>query len=276
MLDRRIATAMRSDVGKVRTNNEDSIAEAAEIGVLVLADGMGGYNAGEIASAMATRTVVQVMRDQWGQPPPPDSEVQTETQVEAAPQARLLEHAVRVAHRTIYQASQSNPEMAGMGTTVVAALFNDNRLFVAHVGDSRLYRYRFGQLQQLTRDHSLLEELVARGHFSREHAATVVRRNIVTRALGSDVEVEVDLSETTLEVGDLLLLCSDGLTDMVSDEAIALSLRRYGDDLPAAADKLVEQALAQGGKDNVSVILARMDQSFSHGRPWYSRLMDWL
>ncbi|WP_420468025.1 Stp1/IreP family PP2C-type Ser/Thr phosphatase [Panacagrimonas sp.] len=271
-LGNRIATALCTDVGKVRGNNEDSVAEDPEIGLLVLADGMGGYNAGEVASQIAVRTIVDVVRTEWQ-----ESSLSARVRQDGpSPEAVLLEHAVQAAHQAIFRAAQSDAQMAGMGTTVVAVLLHDNRMVVAHVGDSRLYRYRFGQLRQVTRDHSLLEELVAKGHFSREDAATMVRKNIVTRALGVDPQVKVDVTEEALDVGDFLLLCSDGLSDMVPDEAMRLSLHRYGDDLPAAAGNLVDLALAQGGKDNVSVILARVDRPFGRGRAWYARLLDWI
>ena len=155
-------------------------------------------------------------------------------------------------------------------------MLHDDRVSIAYVGDSRLYRFREGQLEQITRDHSLIEELVARGHYSREDAAKLVRKNIVTRALGVETEVAVDLIEDTVEVGDLLLICSDGLTDMVSDEKISLTLGRLADNLDSAAEELVRLANEAGGKDNVSVVLARANASFARGRRWYERLMEWF
>jgi PPM family protein phosphatase len=163
-----------------------------------------------------------------------------------------------------------------MGTTIVACILHDDRMSIAYVGDSRLYRFRNGRLEQITRDHSLVEELIARGHYSREDALRLVRKNIVTRALGVDAEVIVDIIEETVEVGDLILLCSDGLTDMVSDDEIGLTLARHADTLDRAAAELVSAANAGGGKDNISVVLARADASFARGRRWYERLMEWF
>lgn len=268
----KIATALLTDVGRVRTNNEDAVVEDPDIGLLVLADGMGGYNAGEIASGLATTTVLDVVRREWSG--------LDKGEVDAASGysqvSLLLRQSVETAHQTIHQVAQSQPQCAGMGTTVVAVLMHDDRMSVAHVGDSRLYRYRFGFLEQITRDHSLLEEMVARGHYSREDAAKLVRKNIVTRALGVEAAVTVDLLEDTLEVGDILLLCSDGLTDMMSDEAIAGVLRVHSDNLEIAAKSLVQGALDAGGRDNISVCLARVDASFARGKRWYERLLEWF
>jgi PPM family protein phosphatase len=269
----KVRTALITDTGRVRTNNEDAVAEDRELGLLVLADGMGGYNAGEVASGIATKTIPEVVRREWKSLPRPASPASKGT---PSPHALLLKKAVEEAHDAIFQAAQAQPQCAGMGTTVVVVLLHDDLMSIAHVGDSRLYRHRFSQLQQVTRDHSLQEEMIAKGHYTREEAAMMVRKNIVTRALGVEASVNVELNEAPVEVGDTLLLCSDGLTDMVSDEQIGIILRRNGDDLQGAARDLVQQALQGGGKDNVSVILARIDQSLVPGRPWYRHLLDWF
>lgn len=268
----KVVTVMLSDVGRVRGNNEDAVAEDTDIGLLVLADGMGGYNAGEIASGLATSTVLDVVRRQWKAL----KRGQVDVDSGYSRESLLLKESVEAAHQTIYQVAQSQPQCAGMGTTIVTVLLYDDRMSVAHVGDSRLYRFRFGFLEQITRDHSLLEELVARGHYTREDAAKLVRKNIVTRALGVEPGVNVDLLEDALEIGDILLICSDGLTDMVTEEQIGLCLRQHADNLPAAAKALVALALEGGGKDNVSVVLAKIIHSFARGRRWYERLMEWF
>jgi len=268
----KVTTALLSDVGRARTNNEDAVEQDQEIGLLVLADGMGGYNAGEIASGIATTTVLDVVRREWRDMK--RGEIDGDSGYSA--EALLLRKAVESAHQTIYQVAQSQPQCAGMGTTIVTCLMHDDRMSIAYVGDSRLYRYRDRRLEQITRDHSLLEELVARGHYSREDAQRLVRKNIVTRALGVEPEVAVDLIEDTIEVGDIVLIASDGLTDMVPDEKISLTLGKLADNLDSAAEELVRLANEAGGKDNVSVVLARADASFARGRRWYERLMEWF
>lgn len=268
----KVATALLTDVGRVRDNNEDSIAEDGDIGLLILADGMGGYNAGEIASGIATATVLDVVRREW----PRLKHGQVDGDSGYSVESLLLRQALENAHTTIYQVAQSQPQCAGMGTTAVVCALHDDRLSIAYAGDSRLYRLRGGKLEQITRDHSLVEELVARGHYSREDALQLVRRNIVTRALGVEPTVEVDLIEEGVEPGDIVLLCSDGLTDMVDDETIRLTLVQFADNLNTAAEMLVRKANEHGGRDNVSVVLARVDAAFPHKRPWYERLIEWF
>jgi PPM family protein phosphatase len=268
----KVATAMLSDMGKVRDNNEDAVAEDPELGLLVLADGMGGYNAGEIASGIAATTVLDVVRREW----PKLKHGQVDAASGYSAESLLLREALGAAHTTIYQVANSQPQCAGMGTTAVVALLHDDRMSIAYAGDSRLYRLRAGKLDQITRDHSLVEELIARGHYSREEATQLVRRNIVTRALGVEPTVEVDLIEEGLEVGDIVLLCSDGLTDMIDDETIRLTLAEFADNLSTVAEVLVGKANAGGGRDNVSVVLARVDAPFPLKRPWYERLIEWF
>jgi len=268
----KVATALLSHQGMVRTNNEDSIGQDEDIGLMVLADGMGGYNAGEIASGIAVSTIRDLVKKEW----PGLKHGETDERSGYSVEALLLKHAVEVAHATIHQVSQTQPQCAGMGTTVVTCVVHDDRLSIAYVGDSRLYRLRGGQLEQVSRDHSLLEELVARGHYTREEAKKLVRKNIVTRALGVESKVQVDLIEDPVEQGDLLLICSDGLSDMVDDETIRLTLMQNAANLPVAAQNLVNSANERGGKDNVSVVLARVDASTSQGPPWYKRLAEWI
>ena len=268
----KVSSALLSDMGRVRSNNEDAVAEDVSLGLFVLADGMGGYNAGEVASGITIASVLDTVRR--------ESKTSVKGQVDAATghshEALMLRNAIETAHTTIYHVSQSQPQCAGMGTTVVACMVHHDRLSIAYVGDSRLYRLRDGGLAQITRDHSLLEELIARGHYSRPEAMKLVRKNIVTRALGVEPEVTVDLIEETVEAGDIILLCSDGLSDMCDDETIRQVLVEYADDLGKAARKLIETANEHGGKDNVSVVLARINQSFMRKSGWFHRLVDWF
>ncbi|MGH8460977.1 MAG: Stp1/IreP family PP2C-type Ser/Thr phosphatase [Stenotrophobium sp.] len=272
-LKNKVDTILLSDVGRVRKNNEDAVAEIEEIGLLILADGMGGYNAGEIASGISIATIQDHVSREWPTLKHGDIDADSGYRVEGL----LLKQAIENAHATILQVAQSQPQCAGMGTTIVACIMHEAVLSIAYVGDSRLYRYRDGKLEQITRDHSLIEELIARGHYSREDAVKLVRKNIVTRALGVEGKVQVDVIEETLEVGDVLLLCSDGLSDMVSDEKIGLTLDTYTDNVEAAAKALVNLALENGGKDNVSVVMARVKSALtSRGRRWFERLMEWF
>lgn len=268
----KVSTALLSDVGRLRTNNEDAVDQDQDIGLLVLADGMGGYNAGEIASGITIATVLDTVRREHKTLKHGSIDQASGYSVEAL----MLRHAVETAHTTIYHVSQSQPQCAGMGTTVVACLLHDDRLSIAYVGDSRLYRLRDGKLEQITRDHSLLEELIARGHYTREEASKLVRKNIVTRALGVEPEVAVDLIEEHLEPGDIVLICSDGLTDMVDENTMRLTLTEFADNLDEAARMLVSTANERGGKDNITVALARVNASFARGRRWYERLMEWF
>jgi serine/threonine protein phosphatase PrpC len=265
----KLTTALRSDKGRVREINEDAVAEAPELGLVVLADGMGGHNAGEVASALAVNTILDSVRAGW----PYRSELPPDAAGGA--EGALLRRAVEVAHAAIREMADSQPQYEGMGTTVVTCLLHDGRAIVAHVGDSRLYRLRGGELRQITRDHSLVEDLIAKGFYSREEARQNVRRNILTRALGSGDSVTVDLHAEPAEVGDVYLLCSDGLTEMVNDEQIRLTLQKFSANLDHSADQLVTLANEHGGKDNVSVALVRVEQPFA-GKSLYQVLKAWV
>ena len=268
----KVATAVLTDVGAVRDNNEDAVIEDADLGLMMVADGMGGYNAGEIASGIATTTVLDVMHREL----PKLKRGQIDKESGYSVETLLLRKALETAHATIHQVSQSQPQCAGMGTTAVACLFHDDRVSIAYAGDSRLYRIRGQRIEQVTRDHSLVEELIARGFYTREEATERVQRNIVTRALGVEEAVDVELIEEGLEVGDFVMLCSDGLTNMLSDEEIRLTIAKFADNLSNAAGDLVRKANEKGGRDNVSVALARVDTRFPLKRPWWERLIEWF
>jgi protein phosphatase len=259
----------QSDTGRVRSHNEDSIEIDPASGLAVLADGMGGYNAGEVASKLAVRSVGFLVRQRLARlepAPPPDAAT-------PPPAGILLKESVQLANQRILKTAGTRAEYRGMGTTVVAALFMGNRVHVAHVGDSRLYRFRDDQLRRLTTDHSLQEELVARGMFSAEEVKRLGKSNVVTRALGVDAAVDVSLSEHDVHDGDLFLLCSDGLHDVLSEEDILANLRRFMPDLPRLTRALVQAANARGGKDNISVILGWAEHAAGPGErtSWWQR-----
>jgi len=242
-----LRTALLSDVGKVRDNNEDSIAEDLSLGLLVLADGMGGYQAGEVASRMAVTTIVETVREQHADAKDLESK------------CTLLRAAVEQANRAIFDAAHKHMQYQGMGTTVVACEAVDDRFIVGWVGDSRLYRFRDRTLKQITRDHSLVQELIDHGHYSKADAHQLVSKNIVTRALGVESDVDVDLIILDAMPGDVVLMCSDGLTDMMGDEDLQEMLQHCGTNIQAGAIQLIAEANARGGRDNVSVILGRVE-----------------
>jgi PPM family protein phosphatase len=243
-----------SDVGCIRPHNEDSTATNEALGILVLADGMGGYKAGEVASAIAVTGIYTDIKSGLK-----NSKHKGMDKTSGLDKHSVLVHdAVKRANSSIYNTAQADEQCRGMGTTVVTAVTYQDSISIAHVGDSRLYRIRGDDFKQITKDHSLVQELIDRGLFSPEEAANNAPKNLVTRALGIDAKVEIDVIEDKLASGDIYLLCSDGLTDMVKDEEIHLTLSKYSANLAHAANELVEIAKKYGGKDNISVILARV------------------
>ena len=261
-----IATA--TDSGMVRSHNEDSIAADQEVGLAVLADGMGGYNAGEVASGIAVELIRAETKKVLAGKKPEELNGRSAEQL-------ITDHATR-ANAAIYQASQSQPQYSGMGTTLVVALWHDNHVSVGHVGDSRLYRLRDGVLEQVTRDHSLLQEQIDSGMITKEQARHSQNKNLVTRAVGIDPEVETEVHTYPVRPGDIFLLCSDGLNDMVTDEDIQLTLASLQANLPLAAQQLVQRANDNGGRDNVSVILVRVVKDFAARTGWREKLKSWF
>jgi protein phosphatase len=271
-LSQSLEIATCTDPGMVRSHNEDSIAADPMNGLVVLADGMGGYNAGEVASGMATTVITTEMRQILTHAKPYDVDSRTSEEIAA----RLLREQVLKANSSIYQAAQSQPQYAGMGTTLVVCLFYDNRMLVAHLGDSRLYRLRDGNFRQVTRDHSLLQEQIDSGIITPEQAKKAQHKNLVTRALGIDPIVEPEIHEYPTKAGDIYLLCSDGLCDMVDDEDIGMTLQTLGGNLRIAAQQLVQMANDNGGRDNVSVILVRVLREYPGPRGVMAKVFGWL
>lgn len=234
--------------GRVRSHNEDWITADAYAGCAVLADGMGGHKAGEVASRMAVDLVMAGIK----------SSREGREKLDAARAERLIAAQVAAANTGILEAALSDRRYDGMGTTIVVVLWHEDGVTWGHVGDSRLYLLRRGELRQLTRDHSIVQEELERGAISAEQARHAANRNVLTRAVGIDPEVEADVRSFGVEAGDVYLLCSDGLTDMVIDRNIGETLRACGPEVAAAAERLVEQANESGGLDNISVILVRV------------------
>ncbi len=246
----------RTDPGLARENNEDSVTVDEPTRLGILADGMGGYNAGEVASGMAT-SFIKTELGRWLQ--------EASASASDADVRRAMDICVDNANRAIFNAANSNPQYAGMGTTLVVGAFREGRLLMGHVGDSRAYRLRGGRLQQITHDHSLLQEQIDAGLITQEQAAFSANKNLVTRAVGVEDTVLLETHLHDLMPGDVYLLCSDGLNDMVDDESIAQLLQSC-DSLDEAGAALIDAANDAGGKDNISVILARVRSTSSPAR----------
>lgn len=235
----------QTDAGLVRKNNEDAVTFDADMRVVVLADGMGGYNAGEVASSMAATSIHSEL-GRWLR--------EASGSARGRDVRRAMEICVDNANLAVYNAANVNAQYAGMGTTLVVGVFVNDTLYLGHIGDSRCYRWRDGALTQITKDHSLLQEQLDAGIISVEQAATSSIKNLVTRALGVEESVLLEVNEFAVQAGDIYLLCSDGLSDMVDDVTIA-KIIAAGDALEPLAGQLVAAANANGGRDNISVVL---------------------
>ncbi|NNN05962.1 MAG: Stp1/IreP family PP2C-type Ser/Thr phosphatase [Elusimicrobia bacterium] len=253
-----VAIAGATDPGCVRANNEDTFVYDQDLGLLIVADGMGGHNSGEVAAELATKTILDFAR-QGAKLQPPGG-----VSAGLSPRGRRLEFFVKHANNLIYEKGRQFPKDAGMGTTVVAAYIDANSLTVAHVGDSRLYLWRRGDLTALTQDHSLVAEQVRRGQITAEDAARSSLQNILTRALGAEADVQVDVSEHALLPGDLVLLATDGLSKMVPDSEVARVVAAAAEP-KAVVDTLIAKARAAGGVDNVTIVAARVSENGAGG-----------
>ena len=249
-----------ADTGRARSNNEDSVAVDSANGLAVLADGMGGYNAGEVASGMVTDFIISEL-GRWL--------TEAASRASDAEVRRAMEICVDNANRAIFNAANANPHYAGMGTTLVVAVLREAQLHMGHVGDSRAYRWRGDELVQITRDHSLLQEQIDAGLITPEQAAFSANKNLVTRAVGVEDTVMLESHVHDTQPGDLYLLCSDGLSDMLDDAMIARLLQTH-DALPATGQALIAAANDAGGKDNISLILVRVGgEPAGAGRRWW-------
>ena len=251
----------QTDPGRVRENNEDSVAFDEALQLAVVADGMGGYNAGEVASGMAVALIKAELACYL-----------TDAGHRVLPGLvrRAVEICVAQVNRAIFEAANSNPEYAGMGTTLVVGVFLESRLIVGHAGDSRCYRWRDNALKRITHDHSLLQEQIDAGWLTPAQAAVAPNRHLVTRALGVEAGMVLELHEHAVAADDLYLMCSDGLSDMLDDIAIAAILLN-GKSLVQIAQQLVDTANEKGGRDNITVLLAQA-QGSSEERGLISRL----
>jgi len=250
-----------TDTGLIRTHNEDSIGNDMSLGLAVLADGMGGHKGGEVASALAVNSILNDL--------PAELERCKRLEIDEkisgySYQSIAIKNVIEKANAIIFEAANKQIQYEGMGTTIVVTMFYDNRLTVAHVGDSRMYRLRSHEMEQITSDHSLLQELIDRGFYTPEEAEKSLNKNLVTRALGIDETVNVDVTEENVLPDDCYLLCSDGLSDMVDDRRINMILEENKLHIDTACTELIQQAIDNGGHDNISVIVVQPNkQGFS-------------
>jgi len=259
-----------TDVGLVRDHNEDSIGEDHDLGLVVLADGMGGHRGGEVASAITVSTILESLANEL-------KKIRSGDIDEVAgnsPESIAVNDAVIKANKNVFASSNENSLYRGMGTTVVVLLFHDNHFTVAHVGDSRLYRFRDGELEQITHDHSLMQELIDRGLYTTDQARESSNKNLVTRAIGVEESVEVDVFEDVAHSEDIYLLCSDGVTDMIEDDVIKNTIADNSEDLEIIATELIRLSKESGGKDNISAILARPLKTLRTNNSLFSRFFE--
>lgn len=268
----KIDFAELTDTGRVRDHNEDAIGSNPDLGLMVLADGMGGYNAGEVASGIAVQIVSELAAEGANR----EARQEIDPHSGLMRQSIVLRDAVYRSNKIIYQTAQSQTHCEGMGTTIVACMFYDDKVSIAHVGDSRAYRLRGGKLEQMTLDHSLLQELVDRGFYSEEEAQRSTNRNYVTRALGVEPTVEVEVHEHEVLPDDVYLLCSDGLPDMVEDDDIHLTISTFNASLEVVGQQLVDLANDHGGRDNISVMLAQIKEPFPAKKGLLATIAGWF
>lgn len=260
-----VEVAGKTDVGCVRANNEDNFGFDSRYGIFVVCDGMGGQAAGEVASKMGVDIMLDYFRRET-----PSSSGPLSISTPSSAGVHSLANAIQLANQTIFEAGQQENGQSGMGSTIVAALLRGGSLAIGHVGDSRIYLMRRGEIQQLTEDHSWVMEQVRLGYITREQAEKSELQNIILRALGSQEAVEADVEDMVVLPGDLLLMTSDGLTRHVKDAEI-LEIVQRATNLEQACSELVETAKQRGGDDNITCLLVRIVD-----RPWYSNIFNKL
>jgi serine/threonine protein phosphatase PrpC len=258
-MSHRLNIAGKTDRGRRRSKNEDNFVVEADLGFMIVADGMGGHASGEVASRLATELCTEQMKRalQTGHVP---VFFHVPRKAELDPRSILLGDCVKFANQAVFEAAQNDPAKHNMGTTLVASIWLDDKLAIANVGDSRLYVVHGGKLKQLTTDHSFVQEQIARGFLKAEDAEKSELRNMLTRSVGVGEDVEVDIIEAPLEPNDLVLLCSDGLTKMLDDDQIE-SVFSQTTEPAALVDELIKRANEAGGGDNITVIVAKLEGS---------------
>jgi protein phosphatase len=270
-LDEALEIAVATDPGRVRSHNEDSIASDAAVGLVVLADGMGGYHAGEVASAVAVTRIYRETRDGLATLVPGQIDRESGLTYESL----IVRDAIRQANIEVHDLAAERREYSGMGTTVVAALFYDNHLTCAHAGDSRMYSFSQGRLDRITEDHSVVREFMKSGMYSEAEARASFNPGLVTRALGVAKDIEVEVQERKTLPGDIYMICSDGLTNMVSEDKIRGTLGKTSA-LDSCAWELVRLANKRGGDDNISVALIRVVSDYKVEEDWQTKMAGWF
>jgi PPM family protein phosphatase len=253
----RLTSCGITDVGMKRTNNEDNYLINDELNLFVVCDGMGGHVGGEYASAIAVNTVEEVLSSIEIDPDLKVTDIDVDNPVEL--QREKIRYAIRLAGKRIYEKALAEPEYKGMGTTAVVMLVDSGNAFLAHVGDSRIYLVREGRIEQLTEDHSLVNEKVRAGVLSAEEAKTHRLRNIITRSLGYTEDVEIDTQVKAIRRGDRFVICSDGLSNLIQAAEIGELVQRQGPQ--ASARELISTACERGGDDNVTVVVVKVDEA---------------
>jgi protein phosphatase len=271
-LSNALEIVVRTDPGLVRGHNEDSVFADVDQGLAILADGMGGYSAGEVASSMATTLLSTRLEAAFKETPAH----QTDGRSGQPFACRCLAEQIAVVNSAIYREAESQAQYGGMGTTLVVTVFSDDKVIVAHVGDSRLYRLRGGEFVAMTRDHSVLQEQIDSGLISAEEARYSLHRNLVTRAVGIDPEVEAEIHVYPVRPGDVYLLCSDGLHDMLEEAEIKHALEMFGGNSEMSATQLIQMANDNGGEDNISVVVIKVLHEFPAARGRWSKLLSWF
>lgn len=238
-----------SDLGKVRETNEDNLYVDKEVGLFIVADGMGGHRAGEVASEMAVRVISSVIKEKV-------------SEADKKNIFSVIKKSISIANDEIYRKSRENPNLNGMGTTTVLALLNKNKFYIGNIGDSRAYLIRNSKITQLTEDHSLVADLVKTGQITKEEARVHPRRNVITRALGTREDIKADIKSINIKEGDYILLCTDGLTDMLRDEEIRDIILSPKNSIQGKCRELINKANEKGGRDNITVVLILFEKRY--------------
>jgi protein phosphatase len=272
-LRRAIQIAGVSDTGRCRSHNEDRIGWDEEFGIITLADGMGGAKAGEVASSVVAETMLKEVRAEIEGLHTALEEVVDEQGLNRG--SLILRDALQKANRLVLSIADTQPQYSGMGTTSITLLLYNNMVSICHVGDSRLYLLRDNHLRQITEDHTVIQEMIGHGLYTQEQAQESKIKNIVTRAVGIGDELQIDLQQEPIVPGDTLLVCSDGLTDLVDDSQIEELLAK-GTDLADRAQSLVDRANDNGGDDNISAILVYIVSAYPSERSFGKKILDWF